>query len=180
MRLLTLLCSTLVGICFANSLLFGLVHEENLLARWSFDEGNGSIVNDFFSGGSPLFMQGSNWGQEKDGHALSRFSMDISTGEGFALVDANRKFQVTSSYSIMLWFKTNGLPDDYAQLLSKRESTIYSYLFQINPGGTSLEALYRATGQESQYASTGPVYLQLEPMELFPFHLRWNLPPLSS
>ena len=152
-------------LAFSN--LAGVVKKEELLARWTFDEGNGSIASDSLNGGSPLFMQGSNWGQEKDGHALSKFSMDISTGEGFALVEANRKFQVTSSYSIMLWFKTNGLPDDYAQLLSKRESTTYSYLFQINPGGTSLEALYRATGQESQYATTGPVYFNLNQWNCF-------------
>ncbi|MDA0343667.1 MAG: LamG domain-containing protein, partial [Verrucomicrobia bacterium] len=158
-----IVCLALLG--FSD--LAGVVKKNDLLARWTFDEGNGSIASDSLNGGSPLFMQGSNWGQEKDGHALSKFSMDISTGEGFALVEANRKFQVTSSYSIMLWFKTNGLPDDYAQLLSKRESTTYSYLFQINPGGTSLEALYRATGQESQYATTGPVYFNLNQWNCF-------------
>ena len=151
----------------AFSDLAGVVKKDDLVARWTFDEGNGSIANDSLNGGSPLFMNGSNWGQEEDGNALSKFSMDISTGEGFAVVEANRKFQVTSSYSIMLWFKTNGLPDDYAQLLNKRESTTYSYLFQINPGGTSLEALYRATGQESQYATTGPVYFNLNQWNCF-------------
>ncbi len=134
MRLLTLLCSTLVGICFANSLLFGLVQEENLLARWSFDEGNGSIVNDSVIGGSPLFMNLGKWGEEENGNALSKFSMDISEGTGFALLEANRKFQVTSSYSILLWFKTNGLPDDYAQILSKRESTNILISFRLSPG----------------------------------------------
>ena len=111
----------------------GLVREENLLARWSFDEGNGSIVNDSVIGGSPLFMNLGKWGNEENGNALSKFSMDISEGTGFAVLEGNRKFQVSSSYSILLWFKTNGLPDDYAQILSKRESTNYSYLFQIKP-----------------------------------------------
>ena len=130
-------------VCFGYTLLpaaFGLVKEDALIARWSFDEGNGSIVNDSVIGGSPLFMNLGKWGNEENGNALSKFSMDISEGTGFAVLEGNRKFQVTSSYSILIWFKTNGLPDDYAQLLSKSESTNYSYLFQIKPGGTSLEA----------------------------------------
>jgi hypothetical protein len=146
---------------------YALVREENLLSRWSFDEGNGSIVNDSVIGGVPVFMNSAKWGSEDDKNALSKYSMDVSTGEGFAVVEANRKFQVTSSYSIMLWFKTNGLPDDYSQLLSKRESTTYSYLFQINPGGSSLEALYRSIGQESQYATTGPIYFSLNQWNCF-------------
>ena len=146
---------------------YGLVREESLLARWSFDEGNGSIVNDSVIGGSPLFMNLGKWGNEENGNALSKFSMDISEGTGFAVLEGNRKFQVNSSYSILLWFKTNGLPDDYSQILSKRESTNYSYLFQIKPGGTSLEALYRAEGLSSQYGSTGSVYFQLNQWNCF-------------
>ena len=107
------------------------------------------------------------WGNEENGNALSKFSMDISEGTGFAVLEGNRKFQVTSSYSILIWFKSNGLPDDYAQLLSKRESTNYSYLFQIKPGGTSLEALYRAEGLSSQYGSTGAVYFELNKWNCF-------------
>ncbi|HAF58755.1 MAG TPA: hypothetical protein DCL00_04120, partial [Opitutae bacterium] len=157
-------------VCFVYTLLpaaFGLVKEDALIARWSFDEGNGSIVNDSVIGGSPLFMNLGKWGNEENGNALSKFSMDISEGTGFAILEGDRKFQVTSSYSILLWFKTNGLPDDYAQLLSKRESTNYSYLFQIKPGGTSLEAIYRAEGLSSQYGSTGSVYFPLNQWNCF-------------
>ena len=113
-----------------------IVQKDHLIARWSFDEGNGTIVQNSVTGGSPLFMNLGNWGEEEDGNALSKYSMDISEGTGFAVLKETENFK-SLSYSILLWFKTNGLPDDYAQLLSKRESTNYSYLFQIKPGGTN-------------------------------------------
>ena len=109
----------------------------------------------------------SDWGSEEDGNALSRHALDVSEGNGYAVIESNRIFQITPSYSILLWFKTNGLPDDYSQLLSKRESGSYSYVFQVNPGGTSLEALYRAEGFETVYASSGKTFFKLNEWNCF-------------
>ena len=48
-------------VCFGYTLLpaaFGLVKEDALIARWSFDEGNGSIVNDGYWRQSTLHESG--------------------------------------------------------------------------------------------------------------------------
>ena len=76
-------CLPCSKLCIAGYIsAFGLVKEDEL-ARWSFDEGNGSIANDSLNGGSPLYMNSGTWGNEDEGNALSKFSMDISEGTGF-------------------------------------------------------------------------------------------------
>ena len=55
-------------LCFASPL-YGLVREDNLLIRWAFDEGNGTIVADNVSNSTPLFLDpAARWGS---GNALS-------------------------------------------------------------------------------------------------------------
>ena len=130
-----IICLALLG--FSD--LAGVVKKQDLVARWTFDEGNGSIADDSLNGGSPLFMNGSSWGQEQDGNALSKFSMDISTGEGFAILEANRKFQVTSNRTASCF---GSKPMDCQMTMHNFEQApVYHLLlsFQINPGGTSLE-----------------------------------------
>ena len=139
MRLLNLICPfgalTLLGISWA----FGLVKEDEILVRWAFDEGNGTIVQDSVSNSTPLFLDPAvNWGWEGNGTALSRYSMDISDAQAFAYAESNEMLHATTSFSQMIWFKTNGLPDDWSLLLGKREQLSFSYFTQINPGGGKL------------------------------------------
>ena len=149
MRLLNCLCPALSFALLGFCSVYGLVKEDQLIARWSFDEGNGNIAND--EGGSIIQLSNIAWGEEAEGNALSRYSFDNSEAIGFGIIEANRKFQVTSSFSILFWFKTNGLTEDYSHILNKGESLNYSYLFQINPGE---KVLMPFTGQMVLRAST--------------------------
>ena len=142
--------------------MYGLVREDNLLIRWAFDEGNGTIVADSVSNSTPLFLDpAARWGEEADGNALSRYSLDISDAQAFAYAESSEMLHVTDSFSLLIWFKTNGLPDDWSQILGKREQLSFSYFTQINPGGETVESSYRLTGQSSQFTSTGPVGIPL-------------------
>jgi len=142
---------------------FALVKEDNLLVRWAFDEGNGSLVADSVGNSATLFLDPAvTWGWEGNGTALSHYSMDLSEAQGFGYAEPNENLQVTSSFSLLLWFKTNGIPDDWSQLLGKRETLSFSYFTQINPGGESIETSFRVLGQDEQFTSTGPVGYSLD------------------
>ena len=162
MRLLKLTCPVLVWTLSGLSVSFGLVKDDNLLIRWAFDEGTGSIVADSVSN-STLFVSRS-WqlvGKRRRWKCSSRFSLDISDAQAFAYAESNEMLHVTDSFSLLLWFKTNGLPDDWTQILGKREQLSFSYFTQINPGGETIESSFRLSGQSSQFTSTGSVGIPL-------------------
>ena len=46
-----IMVTTLLGVSSA----LGITHQDDLLIRWAFDEGNGSIVADSVSNSTPLF-----------------------------------------------------------------------------------------------------------------------------
>ena len=109
-----------LGFVAVNSVSKGVVKKEELLARWSFDEGNGSVSNNS-SPTSPdaKLKDGATWGTGVN--AMSRYSLDISSGTGYAKVPSHPDLQARLGFSFMLWFKSNGQVDDYAQILSKKE-----------------------------------------------------------
>ena len=51
-----------LGLCTFS---FGVVREGDLLVRWTFDEGNGSVANDVTGGGIDLLLSAyAGWGSE--------------------------------------------------------------------------------------------------------------------
>ena len=135
---------SLIPLCFVavNFVSKGVVKKEELLARWSFDEGNGSVSNNS-SPTSPdaKLKDGAIWGTGVN--AMSRYSLDISSGNGYAKVPSHPNLQARMGFSFMLWFKSNGQVDDYAQILSKKEGTLSPYFVQVDPGGAQIRSMFR-------------------------------------
>ena len=49
--------------------------EGDILARWTFDEGNGSVATDVAGGGLDLLLEGgAKWGLESNNTAISKYS----------------------------------------------------------------------------------------------------------
>ena len=105
-----------------------VVKEDDLLLRWSFDEGSGSNSQNLIgSGPNATFDQSSKWGAESNGTAKSGYSLDLSTGGGRATVVNDTRLQAKDGFTYMFWFKSNGVPNDYSLLLSKRSEIFSSY-----------------------------------------------------
>ena len=118
-----------------------IVKESDLLSRWSFDEGNGTTSVDMTGSGVNAILEGAGWGV--DLNAMSRSSLDLSNGSSYARVPAHPNLQARVNFSIMLWFKSNGLPSDYSQLLSKRDGMLSPYFIQVEPGGAQIKSIFR-------------------------------------
>ena len=97
---------------------------------------------------------GASWGHESNGTAKSHFSLDLSSGTSRASVLHDTRLQASDNFSYLFWFKSNGIPQDFAQLLSKRFNTFSSFFVQVNPGGGSLKTLFRKYGT---YYDTGSI-----------------------
>ena len=118
----------------------GVTRESDLLLRWSFDEGSGSNSQNLIGTGLDVILHpGVTWGNEANGTAKSGYSLDLSSGTSRASVIHDARLQASNDFSILFWFKSNGTPEDFAQLLSKREGTFSSYFVQIDPNGGSLK-----------------------------------------
>ena len=125
----------------------GVVKEDELLLRWSFDEGEGSNSQNLTEVGlEAILEQGSKWGSENNGTAKSGHSLDLSSGSGLATVLNDTRLQASNAFTYMFWFKSNGLPNDYSLLLSKRSGVYSSYFVQVDPGGSSLKTILRKYG----------------------------------
>ena len=118
-----------------------IVKESELLSRWSFDEGNGTTSVDVTGNGANANLVGAGWGLGLN--AISRSSLDLSDGSSFARVPAHPNLQARVNFSLMLWFKSNGLPSDYSQLLSKRDGMLSPYFLQVEPGGAQIKSIFR-------------------------------------
>ena len=59
-----------------------IVKKGDLLARWSFDERNGTIANETEGSGVNAILVGANWGSGEN--AMSMGSLDVSSGNSFA------------------------------------------------------------------------------------------------
>ena len=134
----------LILLCFVavNFVSKGVVKKDELLARWSFDEGNGThTVETSGSGVDNATLIGAGWGSGVN--AVSQGSLDLSAGSGYARVTSHPNLQARIGFSFMLWFKSNGQPDDYAQILSKRDGTLSPYFVQVEQGGTQVKSMFR-------------------------------------
>jgi hypothetical protein len=68
----------------------GIVSKDDLLARWSFDEGNGTVSQDLTgSGVDAIFKNGATWASGDN--AMSQGSLDLTSGDGYALVASHSK-----------------------------------------------------------------------------------------
>ena len=105
---------------------FGVVREGDLLVRWTFDEGNGSVANDVTGGGIDLLLSAyAGWGSEDvNNTAISKHSLSLMSGDSYGRALSNDKLKATGSFTYLMWFKTNGQPDSYSQILSKRRTAI--------------------------------------------------------
>ena len=140
--------------------LWGVVKEENLIARWSFDEGNGSVATDATGGGLDLLLgANADWGMESNATAISKYSLSLRDGDSYARAIAHAKLEPTDSFSYLFWFKTNSQPDAFSQLLAKKDDTFSSYFVQIEPDGKSLKTIIRSFGE---YYDNGSIPFSLD------------------
>jgi hypothetical protein len=126
----------------------GVVKKDDLIVRWTFDEGNGSVTNDVTGGGLDLLLSANaKWGSvDVNNTAISKHSLNLMEGDSYAWTNAHEKIKALGSFSYLLWFKTNGQPDAYSQLVSKKKDGYSSYFVQIEPDGRSLKTLVRSYG----------------------------------
>ena len=127
---------------------FGVVRESDLRVRWTFDEGNGSVANDVTGGGVDLLLSAyAKWGSSDiNNTAISKHSLNLMDGDSYARALAHDKLKATGNFSYLLWFKSNGQPDSYSQLFSKKKDGYSSYFVQIEPDGKSLKTILRSFG----------------------------------
>ena len=146
-------------LAFSN--LAGVVKKEELLARWTFDEGNGSVTNDVTGGGLDLLLSSNaRWGSvDVNNTATSKHSLNLQDGDGYAWSLAHDKIKATGVFSYLFWFKANGQPDAYSQLLSKKEDGYSSYFVQVEPDGLGLKTILRSYGT---YYDNGVIPFQLD------------------
>ena len=127
--------------------LYGVVKEENLVVRWTFDEGNGSSASDVTGGGLDMLLSANaQWGTEDNDTAISKHSLNLMNGDSYARALAHSKLKASDSFSILMWFKSNGQPDAYSQMLSKKKDGYSSYFIQVEPDGKSLKTIVRSYG----------------------------------
>ena len=147
-------CKLLLVACFSVAV-HGVTRESDLLLRWSFDEGSGSSSQNLIGTGLDVILHpGATWGHESNGTAKSGYSLDLSSGTSRGSVLSDTRLQASNDFTYMFWFKSNGVPGDFSQLLSKRQGTFSSYFVQIDPGGGSLKTLFRKYGT---YYDTGSI-----------------------
>ncbi|MBT5915593.1 MAG: LamG domain-containing protein, partial [Opitutae bacterium] len=136
-----LLCLILLCLGIGTVVSEAIVKESDLLSRWSFDEGNGTTSVDMTGNGVNANLVGAGWGSGDN--AMSRSSLDVSNGNGYARVPAHPNLQARIGFSFMLWFKSNGLAPAYSQILSKRDGTLSPYFLQVEPGGAQIKSMFR-------------------------------------
>jgi hypothetical protein len=126
----------------------GVVKNDKLIVRWTFDEGSGSVTNDVTGGGLDLLLSSNaKWGSvDVNNTAISKYSLDLMEGDSYGWSNAHDKIKALGPFSYLVWFKTNGQPDAYSQLVSKKEDGYSSYFVQIEPDGRSLKTLVRSYG----------------------------------
>ena len=155
MRLLNLICPfgalTLLGISWA----FGLVKEDEILVRWAFDEGSGNIAADAYQKGLPAILNNdARWGNESDGSALSKHSLDLN-GSSFAVVEDDIRLDIGLEFSLLTWFKPRGSVESGTNLFNKFDGTNSSYFSKFLSSGKSLSVSYLKPTLD--FASTGEI-----------------------
>ena len=96
-----------------------MTDQENLILRWSFDEGNGSNSQNLIGAGLDVLLHtGASWGSEANGTAKSGYSLDLSSGTSRGSVLHDERLQATILL-ICYGSKINGMPTGFSQILSK-------------------------------------------------------------
>ena len=133
----TLFLTTVLGTVL--SLVHGVVRNDDLLVRWTFDEGNGTVAQDATGNGVDATIKGSaQWGS-----GISRSALDLTGNSGWAQAGPHDNLKGKPEHTIALWFKSTATQQGWAQLLCKREE-LYSYYFvQFDEGGNTANAYYR-------------------------------------
>jgi len=135
--------------------LTAVTQETYLKLRWDFDEGEGSSANNQIGPSLDVILHpGATWGHESNNTAKSGYALDLSTGTSRGSVLHDSRLQASNDFSFMLWFKTDGIPNDFSKVLSKTQDTYSSYFVQIDQGGGTLKTIFRKYGS---YYDTGPV-----------------------
>ena len=99
-----------------------VVRKDELLVRWTFDESNGTTASDATGNGVDARLSSNTlWGAGKSGGGL-----DLSSGGGYADAGPHPNLQARIGFSYALWFKPNGTPADWSQILAKREGRLLS------------------------------------------------------
>ena len=139
----------------------GVVREKDLAVRWTFDEGNGSVANDVTGGGIDLLLSAyAKWGSvDVNNTAVSKYSLNLMEGDSYGRALAHDKIKASDSFSYLLWFKSNGQPDSYSQLFSKKKDGYSSYFVQVEPDGKSLKTIVRSYGT---YYDNGSIPFSLD------------------
>ena len=91
--------------------------------------------------------------------AISKHSLNLQDGDGYTWSLAHDKIKATGVFSYLFWFKANGQPDAYSQLLSKKEDGYSSYFVQVEPDGLGLKTILRSYGT---YYDNGVIPFQLD------------------
>ena len=80
---------------------FGVVRESDLLVRWTFDEGNGSVANDVTGGGVDLLLSAyANWGSSDINNTAISSSLNLMDSDSYARALAHDKLKATGNFLI--------------------------------------------------------------------------------
>ena len=116
---------------FFNSM--GVVKEQELLARWTFDEGNGSVAADATGGGLDLLLEdNARWGLEENNTAISKHSLDIRNGDAHALALANDKIKATGSLPIFFGLRPTASQMHIPNCFPRERMDMHLILFKSN------------------------------------------------
>ncbi|MBT7923377.1 MAG: LamG domain-containing protein, partial [Opitutae bacterium] len=130
------------------SVVNGVVRNDDLLARWTFDEGNGTLAQDVTGNGAHATIYGNGqWGS-----GISRYALDLTANSGWAEAGPNDNLKAQEKYSIALWFKSSGSQQGWTQILSKRQEVFSPYFVQFDEGGDSLKVYHRF---QADYVNSG-------------------------
>ena len=118
-----------------------VVRKDELLVRWTFDESNGTTASDATGNGvDARLSSGTLWGAGKSGGGL-----DLSSGGGYADAGPHPNLQARIGFSYALWFKPNGSPADWSQILAKREAVL-SFFCSSRPRRSNVSNLLQVFG----------------------------------
>ncbi|MBT4666762.1 MAG: LamG domain-containing protein, partial [Opitutae bacterium] len=133
----TLFLTTVLGTVV--SIVDGVVRNDDLLVRWSFDEGNGTVAQDVTGSGVDATIKGNaQWSS-----GISRSALDLSGNSGWAQAGPHENLKGKPEHTIALWFKSMATQQGWSQLLCKREDLFSYYFIQFDEGGNTANAYYR-------------------------------------
>ena len=108
----------------------GVVRKDDLLARWTFDEGNGTSAANVAGENIDATLRGAaQWGT-----GISRNALDLTGNSGWVEAGPHANLKAGKDHSIAIWFKSTQAQYDWTQLLAKRQDTFSPYFIQFDPG----------------------------------------------